>query len=143
MGTANENVSKETALSTNASICISQDNDPVACIGPLFSDDTLAGREACITSTFGQRVSSGVSDEITPREVTDHAPAPVGNACNDTKFNMYVVVVLILVAAKWRTIMMTGWTVLKESLCLAACLEVKSMKVPRFSPRLTGQAMLQ
>ena len=49
-GTANENVSKETALSANASICIniciyiSQDNDPVACIRPLFSDDTLAGR---------------------------------------------------------------------------------------------------
>ena len=74
---------KETALSVSASICISQDNDPVACIGPLFSDNTLAGREACATSNFGQSVSSGVSDEITPREVTDRAPSPVGNACND------------------------------------------------------------
>ena len=83
VGTANENVSKETALSASASICISQDNDPVACIGPLFSDDKLAGREACTTSTFGQRVLSGVS-EITPREVTDRAPPPVRNTCNDT-----------------------------------------------------------
>ena len=84
VGTANENVSKETTLSANASICISQDNDPVACIGPLFSDDTLADREACTTSTFGQRVSLGISDKITYREVTDRAPSPVGNTCNDT-----------------------------------------------------------
>ena len=68
------------------------------------------------------------------------------NAYNDTychknnvdcEFKMYVVVVLILAAAKWRTIVMTGWTVLKTSICLGACLEVKSMKVPRLSPRLT------
>ena len=43
----------------------------------------LAGRKACTTSSFGQRVTSGVSDEIIPRDVTDLAPSPVGNACND------------------------------------------------------------
>ena len=81
--TAANNVSYEAKLCDDASVCFRQDNDPANYIGPLVNDDMLAGRKACTTSSFGQRVTSGVSDEITPRDVTDRAPSPVGNACND------------------------------------------------------------
>ena len=63
---------------------ISNDKDPFDYVGPLLYDDTSSGREASTTSALGHRVSSRVSDEITPREVTARAPSPIRNACNDT-----------------------------------------------------------
>ena len=82
-GTTIDGVSKGTQ-NDDARIYISKDNDPFAYVGPLLYDDTSSGREASTTSSLGHRVSSGVSDEITPREVTARAPSPIRNACNDT-----------------------------------------------------------
>lgn len=74
-GTTNYAISTETESRESQNLCISHDNG--LAIGPLFIDGTLAGREACTTSSLGQRVASGVSDEITPGDVTDCAPPPV------------------------------------------------------------------
>ena len=59
------------------------DNDPFAYDGHVLYDDTLSGRNVCTTSSLGQRVSSGVSHEITPREVTARGSSPIRNTCND------------------------------------------------------------
>ena len=82
-GTTDDIVSNE-MQNDDARLYCSKDSDPYACIGPIFNDDTLTVGEACTTSSLGQRVTSGVSDETAPREFTDRAPSPVRNACNDT-----------------------------------------------------------
>ena len=82
-GTTDDIVSNE-MQNDDARLYCSKDSDPYACIGPIFNDDTLTGGEACTTSSLGQRVTSGVSDETAPREFTYRAPSPVRNACNDT-----------------------------------------------------------
>ena len=69
----NEHVSMET-VDESQNKCTCTDYDPA--FGPLFSDDTLTGIEACTISPF-ERVASGVSNEITPRDVTGRGPSPI------------------------------------------------------------------
>ncbi|MCG8077014.1 MAG: hypothetical protein JAY75_12315, partial [Candidatus Thiodiazotropha taylori] len=70
-----ENVSMETRVDESQDQYICTDNDPS--VGPLITDDILTGTEACPTSLSSQRVSSGVSNEITPRDVTGRDPSPI------------------------------------------------------------------
>ncbi|MCG8079018.1 MAG: reverse transcriptase, partial [Candidatus Thiodiazotropha taylori] len=61
----------------SAVLNVKQDNDPETYTGPIIADKNNCSSNASATTSLGQRVTSVLSQETTPRDVTVRGPSPV------------------------------------------------------------------